>query len=416
MKRPGRRRPKLPSGVVPSRLAMIDLISEASLSIGYRPGRAALTALGTVLGVGAFVATAGLTSTARAQISGRFDVLRATEVVVKDRTPDPAQEQVLPDDAEDRLTRLNGVLQAGIAWTTSGVASIVTAHPFVDGDASTTIPVIAASPGIFAAAHALYESGSGFGAFHRDRGERVAVLGEAAARQLGLTRIDSMQAVYLDGVPYLVLGILGDVEREPALLGAVIVPDVTVTQLYGRDTGRDQAHVLIDVQPGAAQLIGSQAALALAPQNPTRLEVLVPPEPRTLRRNVEGDSTALFYVLATVSLAVGAVGIANTTLVAVLERRYEIGLRRSMGATKAHIAAQFLGESAALGAVGGLVGTVLGLSATVGVALIKEWQPTMPTTVLLAAPVLGAFTGLAAGIYPARRAAKTRPIDALRTG
>jgi putative ABC transport system permease protein len=393
-----------------------DLLNEAAASIGRRPLRSSLTALGTVLGVGAFVATAGLTSTVRAQISDRFNALKATEVVVKEAAPDPDQDPVLPGEVESRLDRLNGVRAAGLSWVTVGVSSTVTARPFLVDASSVPVPVIAASPGVFAAAHATFVSGRGFDEFHRRRSERVAVLGVGAARRLGVRYDETMPSVFLNGTSFVVVGVIGSVDRAVDLLGAVIVPDLTVTRLYGARTGREQAQVLIDVQPGAAQLIGTQAALALAPQAPGRLQVIVPPEPQELRRSVEADSGALFYLLAAVSLAGGAVGIANTTLVAVLERRHEIGLRRAMGATRLHIAAQFVAESAVLGALAGLLGTVAGLLATIGASIVERWEPTMPVAILLAAPAIGAVTGLAAGVYPAWHASRTQPADALRTG
>ena len=111
---------------------------------------------------------------------------------------------------------------------------------------------------------------------------------------------------------------------------------------------------------------------------------------------------------------IGAVGIANTTLVAVLERTGEIGLRRALGPRPRHITAQFLTESAALGALGGLVGTSLGVPTVVGTALARHWTAVLEPYAVLPAPLIGMFTGFAAGLYPALRAARTEPLEALR--
>jgi ABC-type antimicrobial peptide transport system permease subunit len=129
---------------------------------------------------------------------------------------------------------------------------------------------------------------------------------------------------------------------------------------------------------------------------------------------VESDINALFLVLGGVALLVGAIGIANVTLVAVLERVGEIGLRRALGAARRHIAAQFLVESTAMGLVGGIIGASLGVLVVVGIAAARTWTPVLDPWVPLAAPAIGAVTGLVAGLYPAWRAASLEPVEALR--
>ena len=136
---------------------------------------------------------------------------------------------------------------------------------------------------------------------------------------------------------------------------------------------------------------------------------------RPLNRNVESDVTGLLYGLAGLALLVGMIGIANTTLVAVLERRSEIGVRRALGARRSHIAGQFLTESAVLGTVGGLLGASLGVIAVVAVSAIREWTTTLDPRYVAAAPLIGAVTGLLAGVHPAVRASRITPAAALRS-
>jgi putative ABC transport system permease protein len=176
-----------------------------------------------------------------------------------------------------------------------------------------------------------------------------------------------------------------------------------------------EPQVIIDTAPGAAQLIGHQAPLALRPQDPERLKVLVPPDPLTLRNQVEGDVQSLFYALSGLALLIGAVAITNATLLNIIERRPEIGLRRALGATRSHITRQITLEAGLTGTIAGILGATIGLLAVIGTSIIRQWTPTIEPNLLLAAPVIGIATGTLAGIITALKASHTPPAETLRT-
>jgi hypothetical protein len=393
-----------------------DLAAEAIAGLLARPARVALTVLGTVIGVGALVATLGLSKTAANQIVGHFDALAATDIVVSPSArAGGAGAAVLPWDAEARLLRLNGVAAAGTLSDIDVRGALARSVPINDPLAAGAIqlPMKAASPGLFRAVRAQLATGRLFDAGHSRRADRVLVLGPNAARRLGIARVDQQPAIFVGDRLYAVIGLLAGVRRQASLLGAAIMPEGTARREFGL---RAPAFAQVETRIGAVDLTARQAPLALSPSDPGLLKVAAPPDPRQLRGAVKNDLNALFLLLGGVSLLVGAIGIANVTLVSVLERVGEIGLRRALGAGRRHIAAQFLLESTAMGLAGGLIGASLGTLVIVGVSASKTWTPVLDPWVPLGAPLLGALIGLASGTYPSLRAASLEPVEALRAG
>jgi putative ABC transport system permease protein len=398
-----------------SRFNWRDAVSESTAGVLQRPARAALTALGTVLGVGAFVAVLGLTATAASQIDNRFTRLAATEVTVHDVARDHTDFEALafPNDADQKVERLNGVEHAGVLWPVQlGKDQQVNSAPLANGSAGGQIQVVAASSGAVQAAEPELRQGRLFNRWHDATRQRVALLGAGMASRLGITTLDTQPAIFIGDQAFTVIGIVGDVHRRADLLLSVIVPRSTAQRLWGPP--KDGADMLISTRVGAAQQVAREAPTALRPDHPEYLQVTPPPDPKSLRSGVNQDLSQLFLLLASVCLVIGAVGIANTTLVAVMERTSEIGLRRALGARSRHVLTQFLTESAVLGTLGGLVGTSLGVLAVVAVATLRNWTPVIQPVTVLAAPVIGLATGLLAGLYPAWRAARIQPVEALR--
>ncbi|MEV4565117.1 ABC transporter permease [Nonomuraea sp. NPDC049419] len=388
-----------------------DLIGESVAGMLARPVRSALTTLGTVLGITTLVVTLGVAATAGNQIVGRFDELVATAITVE--VPEQEFEPLVEWTAIDRLTRLRGVESAAaVAESDDGSNLSVRSNDIVDPSRVTTqsLTVLAATTGLPEAARGRMLQGRFYDTGHVRRGDRVAVIGDQAARALGVTRLDRSPAIFIGRHAYTVIGIMGDLRRERNLSTAVIVPPTA-----GRQFGlRDVTRVLVNTTLGAAGLIAGQAPAALSPGNADMLHVVAPPSPTRARDQAQDDVNALFLILGLVSLVVGAVGIANVTLVTVMERVPEIGLRRALGAARRHIAAQFLLESTLIGLIGGVVGAALGVVTVVAVAAARQWTPLLDVRLAIAAPVAGAVVGLLAGLYPALRGARMEPVDALR--
>jgi ABC-type antimicrobial peptide transport system permease subunit len=383
-----------------------------------RPARVGLTVLGTVVGVAALVATLGLSKTAGSQIVGRFSTVAATDVVI---TPVPGTlggsraATAIPWDAQERLERLNGVAAAGTLSEVDVrgelVRTVAINDPLAQPDVQ--LPVRAASDGLWRAVRADLSSGRLPDSGHSQRGDRTAVLGRNAARRLGIRNLDQQPSIFIGERLYQVSGIVDSVERQPSLLGSLTIPNGTARREFGLVA---PATVQIETEIGAVDRVVREAPIALSPNAPELLRVSAPPDPESLKAGVESDLNALFLLLGGVSLLVGALGIANVTLVSVLERVGEIGLRRALGASRRHIAAQFLVESTVMGLLGGVVGAALGTLVVVAVSASREWTPVMEAWVPLLAPLVGGLIGLLSGTYPSLRAAAMEPVEALRAG
>src|SRR6476660_8413483 len=399
-------RQEISAKIARSGITIRDLFSEALAGMFARPGRMMLTVLGVVIGLTALGATLGLSRTAGNRIVSQFDQVAATELFVSARPGmtgivDP---KAIPWDASERLHRLNGVVAAGTMSEVDVRDALVSSSPVKDplNQTAFKMTVHAASPGLFRAVRADLATGRVPDAGHSERADRVAVLVPEAARRLGITGLGQLPAIYIGDQLYLVVGILRDVARKPELLGSVIIPEGTAKRDFGLV---GPGIVVIETKIGAAYLIADQSRTALRPDDPRILKVEVPQEPRRVRDDVQSDVNVMFLLLGGLSLVVGAIGIANITLVSVMERTGEIGLRRAIGATRRHIAMQFLFESASMGVIGGVLGASLGVIIVVAVSAFQTWTPVLDPWAPIMAPFVGGAIGLLSGLYPAMRAA-----------
>jgi macrolide transport system ATP-binding/permease protein len=399
-----------------SRLLLRDLFREALAGMLARPSRMMLTVLGVLIGLTALVATLGLTRTAGNRIISQFDHVAATELFITARPGirgivDP---EAIPWDAPKRLRRLNGVVAAGaMSEVNIGedlVSSSLVRDPLKPNGVK--LSVQAASPDLFRAVRADLKTGRLPDLGHSQRADRVAVLGPDAASQLGISNVGQLPAISLGDQLFVVIGILRDVARKPELMGSVIIPEGTARSEY-RLAG--PGTIVVETQIGAAHLIAQQTPLALRPDDERALRIELPQEPKRLRDEVQSDVNVMFLLIGGLSLIVGAIGIANITLVSVMERIGEIGLRRAIGATRRHVAAQFLVESASMGLVGGILGGSFGIMIVVAVSAWQAWTPVLDPVAPFLAPLIGGAIGLVAGAYPALRAARLEPVEAFRS-
>lgn len=422
MKRlPWRRRARTRPGLKHAdRFTFQDLVAEATADIGSRPARLVMTILGTVLGIASLVATVGFAQTAAAQIASQFDGAASTQVVV---TPGEAKSGSanktvaagrLPWDSPERVSLLAGVESATLLGEVElAEGETITAVPVNDPSAAPS-----ASPQLFSSSPELLDTADGevvtgrfFDSGHDARADRVAVIGERLAEEMGINRVDSQPSIFVAGVAYAVIGIVDGFERKSELLDSVIIPTGAARADFGLAA---PSELDIRIAVGAGPQVAEQSVLALQPDAPDTLKAQAPSSSSDLSQSVQADVNVVFLILGVIALLAGGLGIANVTLLGVMERVGEIGLRRALGATRRQIGAQFMVESIVIGFIGGLIGSALGVLAVVAVAVVQGWTPVTDPLVAVAGAVLGALVGWGSGWYPARRAARIEPVAALR--
>jgi putative ABC transport system permease protein len=410
-----------------SKVNPLDIILEALSSISAQKLRTLLTMLGTILGVGSFVAIMGLGATANGQIARGFNELQATHITVTDiATKNGTKPDYnFPPDAVQRVQKLNGVKNAGVyfnlGFNTAGADKKVGIGklPAVSNsqDLSSILSVFGADAGALDAAGAKLISGVNLNQAYSNIQAQVVVLGSVAASKLGITSISLRPTVFIDNRSFTVVGILDEIhDNLPQLNNALIMPIQTALNLYGKPTNLNPAVMLVQTDLGASKLISIQAPFALRPDKPEALLASSPPDWSVATAGASSSVDSLLLLLSVVALIIGGVAITNTTLVSILERRGEIGLRLALGAKQIHICVQFLLESVFLGVIGATLGNALGLLAVLGGSIYNQWTPVIDPFWLLLAPLLGVLIGILAGLYPAYRTGKITPVEALGSG
>jgi putative ABC transport system permease protein len=381
----------------------------ASIGLRTRKLRAALSALGIAIGVGAIVAVLGLASSSQAQLLAEISQLGTNLLTVANGQNFGGGAAELPTAAPGMIRRLPGVLTDEYTGAVSGVNVYRTPKiPAVDTNA---IGVYASSLNLPSVVGTSVAQGAYLNA--ATAREPVAVLGYAAARRLGIDRVWAGERVWLGHQWFYVAGILNSAALAPDVDSAVLIGfpaaqtylnfDGHPSEVYVR-TQNDQADTT-----AVDNLLGAQAN----PENPDQVNVSQPSQALTAQADAAGAFDTLFLGLGAVALLVGAVGVANIMVISVLERRQEIGLRRALGARRGQIRAQFLSEAILLSLVGGAAGVVMGVISTAVYAHTKGWAVVIPLDAWAGGLAAAVLIGALAGLLPAIRASRLSPTRAL---
>jgi len=404
-----RRRPvRRPESDERARMAPHELLSVAVQGLRTRRLRAALSALGIAIGIGAMVAVVGVSASSQANLLATIDSLGTNLLTVAPGTTFLGANEVLPDTAVATILHQPGVLRASGVYQVSSATVLRT--PYVPSEQTGGIGVDATDPGLLGAVSGQLASGHFLSASNENF--PTVVLGAQAASILQIPQASGHVQLYLGGTWFTVVGIMKPVLLDPNLDTNVFIGLPVAERLVQQAPNASQIYVRANVNN--VTQVSNLLAPATDPQNPDGVQVSRPSDVLEARAAAKGQFTTLLLGLGAVALLVGAIGIANIMVISVLERRGEIGLRRALGATKRHISSQFLAESALLAALGGVAGLLLGALATLVYALAQGQPWVVPVYALIAAPAAGFAIGAVAGLYPASKAARLSPTEALR--
>ena len=384
-----------------------DLLSGGLLALRARKLRAALSALGIAIGIAAGVAVLGISASSKANLLSELGA-EANLLTVSAGQNDDGSPAALPLTAESMIGRIPPVESVTATGYVAGATVLRTA--LVPAVNSGGISVLAAQPSLLGTLGGSVAHGTFLNA--ATQRYPAVVLGAVAAQTLGIDRVQPWTQVYLDGRYFTVIGILRPVPLAPEIDEAALVGFPVANALLG--LGGHPTELYLRAFPDQVQAVSNVLPFTANPPCPECVRVSTPSSILAARAAAGTAFTGLFLALGGIAAGIGGVGIANIMVISVLERRGEIGLRRALGATKTHISSQFLMESALLAALGGVAGLIFGAIATLVYSIAQNQPMVVPLYALVAAPAAGLAIGAVAGLYPARKAARLSPTEALR--
>jgi putative ABC transport system permease protein len=393
----------------PARLAARDLVRVSASGLRARPLRVLLSALGIAIGIGAMVAVVGISSSSQARLNAELNRLGTNLLTVS------AGKTLFGDNAKLPAESVSMVARVGPVTSASGTGKVGDARVYrndrIPADRSGGIVVLATRLDLLGTVGTDVVSGTWLNA--ATARYPAAVLGADTARILGIAHASPEVQVWLGGRWFTVIGILDRAPLAPELDNAALVGWPVAQSALGFD---GHPSTIYERSPDSAvAAVRDVLARTANPESPEEVVVSRPSDALAARAAANQSFAGLLLGVGAVALLVGGIGVANTMVISVLERRGEIGLRRALGATRGMIRSQFLAEALLLSVLGGVSGVVIGVGATAAFATTRDWPVTVPAYAIGGALVATALIGALAGLYPAMRAARLSPTEAIAT-
>ncbi|MET8572308.1 ABC transporter permease [Streptomyces sp. NPDC004783] len=391
--------------LVPSRLSPADVLRVGAVGLRARRARVVLSALGIAIGIATMVAVVGLSESSRADLMARLDRL-GTNLLTAEAGKDATGRRIqLPENAVAMVERVGPVLHA---TATADVDARIRRSDVVPDERTAGVTTQAARPDLLTALGGRVAEG----VWLDPARERLpaTVLGAVAAERLGVARTG--ETIMMNDIRVVVVGILEPIELVPTLDRVAMVGFPAAERYFGFDG--HPTTVFERSTDASVEDVRAVLARTISPGDPAGVKVSRPSDALAAKAATDEGLTTLMLGLGAVALLVGGVGVANTMVVSVLERRQEIGLRRALGATRGAVRLQFLTESLLLSALGGAAGALLGAAATYGFARVQGWTAVVPPWSLAGGLGATVVIGVLAGLYPAVRASRLHPTRALQ--
>lgn len=391
-------------GLRAARLRPGDFVRLGGTGLRTRPLRVLLSALGIAIGVAAMLAVVGISMSGRAEVDRRLDRL-GTNLLRVSPSQSMGQTARLPEDSTAMIRRIGPVRQ--VAATGAVGDAKVYRNEHMPSGRTGSIEVLAAEPRLLASVGGKIRTGRWLDSATAEY--PGVVLGREAARRLDVHTPGTR--LWLGDTWFSLVGIVDPVPLAPELDQAALVGWPAAREYLGFDG--HPSTVYVRTEEDRVTAVRDVLAATANPEHPNQVVVSRPSDALAAREATESALTGLLLGLGGVALLVGGVGVGNTMVISVLERRPEIGLRRALGATSGQIRGQFVTESLLLCALGGAAGAVLGTGITAVYAAVRGWPTEVPLWATAAGVGVTLAIGVLAGLYPAIRAGRLAPTQAL---
>ena len=390
-----------------NKLRTRDLFFVAVYGVKARKGRAALTSIGIGIGIAAIVAVSGIAASGSADLLSTLESLGTNLVKASPQAGFFGTQEELPEGVIGMVERIGPVEEVTSTTQTDLLVRRTNFISEFEGGGISTI--ITSSELLNVIGGNLSE-----GRFITDglSDLPVTVLGSVTAKRLGITNLSKPTKILIDDEWFGVIGIVEELKIHPDLDRSVFIGYGAAKKLF--DINEEPTTIYLRANPTFIEDVVEVIAPSMNPENPDQVEVSRPSDALEAQQAVEASFTNLLLGLGSVALLVGGVAIANVMVMSVLERRMEIGVRRSIGATRREIRYQFLLESVVLSGIGGLVGVMLGSLITLAYTNYTNIVFSIPVWQILGAVVLALLIGAISGVYPAIKASKIQPAEAVR--